>query len=182
MSEGRSVGWDYRFFPIPVRIGKGLYRSTVYEALEGAVDYWNTTSGVSLFTYEEVPSTDVRLVYPDHAIGTIVVEMYNLQSTPIDPVVGLNRKALSERAPSLIVASHIALDDNPTESRMMEILVHELGHALGLLHDPGDMLSIMYPSILAHRQLYYVQPEDLMFVRGQVLRSCSPLETLTCDW
>lgn len=63
---------------------------------------------------------------------------------------------------------HIFIRPDLSEYLMTNVLVHELGHALGLNHDEDDPFSIMYPYTNEYLEEQSITEEDAAYVRGMM--------------
>ncbi len=89
-----------------------------------AVKYWNDSAGFELFTQAE----------HDNASFQIAISMRKCEKT-----TALGQTLLFDKQGTQRVYIEIC------NFEQYEVLVHELGHALGLQHDSGNRRSVMYP-------------------------------------
>lgn len=158
-SSGQLVHWTENRFPLQVMMDDSI--SLVdFVHLNIAMERWNTQVGHQVFEFVRSDTADVlvtRADIPDREPGV--------------QFQGLAR--LSEFGGEAINC-RIWIDTDTTINETSVVLIHELGHCLGLTHDgwPG---SIMYAH--AVESGYVLMADDIEFVRWQIAGQSSLLGT-----
>jgi hypothetical protein len=170
---GANFHWQSENFPIPVYIHPNMDTERQLGLLV-AIDYWNEQVGSDVFVGMIAP-----LDWPMfEANGFVPVRGY---LSVEDGVLGLSSRGLQENGVAVVSlrtghrelrgeihSARITIGTHVSDWReSAAILVHELGHSLGLAHDGNDEMSLMYYSATISPD-QVLQQEDIEYVRGQV--------------
>lgn len=165
MRSGAFRYWAAEDFPIRIRIDDAIDHRYIV-GLRAAVDRWNYLVGVDFLRVILVDHS--QLWAADHCINVRERELGSSQRHK--EVWGLNRPWLTSEG--RVLRSLVEFDLDLPEHAIFEVALHELGHALGLLHDEGDSDSIMYPYIAD----YWGQ--ELTMEDVEAIRSYVPIQRL----
>jgi hypothetical protein len=132
-----------------------------------AIMRWNDAVGYDVFYIERIVDWTWIGFYETYPRGTIPVTMMELGSTRDGRTqLGLCQYTTSLRVPGMMIHARILIDDDLTRhGDLVSVFVHELGHSVGLTHDP-NIESIMFPEALS--SLKRLMPDDIEYVRSQV--------------
>jgi len=150
--NGYEAYWAEESFPIVVVVYENDPEDFQAAVLD-AIDVWNQTVGVQVFT-------PVRMNYLNQVptgcgwIATIAVDELEFAGYWTGKFVGQT---------SQLCKGQISILKNVKPSNVFKVYVHELGHALGLAHDPGDKRSIMYPTVYTNAP-QFIMPDDTLAV------------------
>lgn len=166
-SLGAPFHWDSRLFPIPVHVDDTLdpeIKMDVYRA----IGWWNMTVGQSVFTYTEVDTCDLSFWEPG-LYGVVGLTSQTLGVARSGHVIlGEAELFLSSHSGPMTgntTAALVHLSPLAVGERRYYVILHELGHVLGLEHDRSDT-SLMFPTM--DHILFELQAADLQYVRDQV--------------
>lgn len=166
--HGRNIYWTASDFPIYILIDDQL-DDTLVSSIDLAVYEWNYQVGFSLFVTDIY---DFREPAP-RTSGFIAVSQKDLGKSPRNPeanVLGLASPYLHESS-SHIKAVQVWYDDSITADNALLIMLHELGHALGLAHD-NDCSSIMHPHVVnCSSPEIVIKEEDITRIRNMRFRT-----------
>ena len=129
-------------YPIRVAAYPELVGTTV-----AAIEVWNDWVGFDLFSYSHYdPEADIIVVpdYNQHPRIRAYASHYKLE----------------QRLRGLITTYPVAFDS-------VETMAHELGHIVGLAHDPDNIRSIMYPN--SGRNVPWLEDIDRAIIRDLYL-------------
>ena len=127
--------------PLVVYANTNMYLRTLH-----AIGVWNTELGFEMFVLK--PFLAAPLAQAD-----VLVVQGGVHRRWLG-VTSWRKRPVSKALQSIVVIFSAGGPDT---------LVHELGHAIGLAHDPDDFRSIMYPN--NSRPLPKIQTQDLAVLR-----------------
>lgn len=162
---GRPITWHPRSFPITVVISTEFDDYEVRTIIKG-IEYWNEQVGHRILSPVVSGSNSVRL--PRNQIVVIKQNIpHNCQRQTLGLTTWLRRRIRTgENVTTNIVASRVIINKNHRHDRTyLRTAVHEIGHALGLLHDKNRN-SVIYPAILSSD--WFIEPEDIVVIRNAV--------------
>jgi hypothetical protein len=119
-----------------------------YEAtIEGAFEQWAAASGLKFEEVSDSTSADIRLGWSSFDPTTSGVLGYTALKAKAgvaqaDTLIGLENPTED----ALVTGSNGQLAYSGTQTELSQLVLHEIGHALGLADD-SDVNSIMYPTL-----------------------------------
>lgn len=155
-----SLRWQAQSFPLEVVVDR-RFSSEQQDALQEAILDWNEAVGSDVFTLQrEIDWWDSEIQNPH--TNTIYVLLADIPDDPPSVIQGLSivhdDSCYIDRA---LVFFDVAVPDGDA----MLVFMHELGHTLGLAHDPDWQPSIMYP--YANTSGGRILMDDINFVRWE---------------
>jgi hypothetical protein len=157
--------WEPDSFPVEILIDTSMDMNAQMSVLD-AVEQWNSEVGRDLF----VPVSYIAGTTPTRQCGWIIIAQIDIQGEPFNTPEnwdafhqGSFKGSSSKFCGGLIVFDQ---DLNNRPEWLAPIAVHELGHGLGLAHDPGDPRSIMYPHVRNMPQPQVIRSNDIIRVQS----------------
>ncbi|MFD1672599.1 matrixin family metalloprotease [Agrilactobacillus yilanensis] len=125
-------------------------------AAKQAADWWNQLAGRTLITVQTNQGTqaDVYLAYVDN------------KYLGFSGLTGTNH---------LLLINQAIFSENESSNDVTNILIHELGHALGLAHAPQDYNDVMSPKQVATGELKTASNYDRAALKASFTRMNSAL-------
>lgn len=142
--NGAEHHWAPSAFPLQLRWLEG---SSWEEALVAAASFWNAALGENVFEIGAIVNSDIRTWDSSGPRGVVFVRGVEQRSFAEKDTLATAR---NETAPSgqihYAVVSFCAVCV-PSEDGREEVMIHELGHVLGLEHDTMLPESRMFPKV-----------------------------------
>lgn len=177
---GIPILWEHHFFPIQVAVDP-LMRDRQKNVVKQAISVWNSTTGLSVFTYIE-GNNKKNSDNETSNNGVIWINEEVLEKNECgNQLYGLAQRFYKRNLSGIrmfIVGGKIRLHNNIPPDRELNTAIHELGHILGFQHD-SEISSVMYPYILKN-QKSCISNEDKEHVVGMIL-NLSPKPILILD-
>lgn len=149
---GKPRHWYVTDFPLTVHALNGSAEQQ--KALRAALEYWNAQIGKPVFRW----GTKGKNVIP--------VSFQKIEILPGKQIAGFGPSSVD--VAGHMVYALVLIDNTLPEKVLPTVVIHELGHVLGLAHDEDNELSMMHPTGLG----FVLWPNDLAFVRSQ-LQECN---------
>ena len=168
--DGEPSRWRRTAFPITLRIPVDQFEDYEAVALGDAIVAWEDAVGYQLFTVEWTTSNDPMILGDNWELDTIIVNKRNLGKNGEGmKIYGLAWPIPWELFNYFLLSGRIELDYSlRTHDQLERVFAHELGHMLGLAHDPDDQKSIMYNYTVVVGGEVFIQDPDVAFVRSQL--------------
>lgn len=160
-SNSDCLFWSFSSFPLVIKLHPDIAVHKKF-AVKLAAEIWNTTVEQEVFIVAETFSSHVT----EYSYGVISFSLAEALAPVSDQrIIGKSyprhfSTGLTIRC-DVFVLQEI---ENPLELSL--VVVHELGHCLGLGHDEKDVLSIMHPRISLSEKL--IASDDIAYVREQM--------------
>lgn len=158
-----EVYWEAKYFPLSVFVDKSMPDHVILGVYE-AVEDWNTAAGIPVF----VPILVDFMERLPEGCGWIAAVYKDIETD------GLWR-GVEKPGTSKLCAGEVILDYGVLVGHSAKLYTHELGHALGLAHDPGDKRSIMHPIVYSDYP-QYIMPDDMVSVKEMVVGQFRPMK------
>lgn len=162
--------WENATFPLVVQIDVSMNQAFQADVIE-AVNQWNEAIGTVVFEYEKIDIQDhiIEGQIQRPADGTIL--LYSMELGRVangELVLGLTQRFYRGGYMSSCV---VWLDDDLLLEETYGVMLHELGHVLGLGHD-DDQASIMHLHPLMGSG--DIMPDDVLYVQDQLRNQALP--------
>ncbi|MEW4569284.1 matrixin family metalloprotease [Tautonia sp. JC769] len=176
---GHVVTVSYRFTSLP-DAGDALTPDQVRQIIQLGCDCWTSVCGIRFEVIPDFDRADIYLIDPriDGQHGTLA-DMYLPGPGPVGPPVRCQGRF--DRAESWAV--HLPGQSIPPRAiDLLDVWIHELGHGIGMDHEPGhgqERLNPMYshfPHMLSHGR-HWVGPKDTATVQRVYGKPAAPPPT-----
>lgn len=149
MVAKHKAHWNKEDFPIVVAVDQFIdYQSK--DKFVKAIKQWNKSVSTEDEPVFVVQFLDLKEPYLQNVCGFIIISIEQIHGEPFNKPpewdayhIGYSHKDGQGR----FCRGRIRVDTDMPIEWHKEIMVHELGHGLGLAHDDENMMSIMYPII-----------------------------------
>ena len=157
-----EVYWEAKYFPIEVFVDTTMPNFAILGVYE-AVSVWNGAIGKPVFVISPV---DFMEELP-RGCGWIAAVYKEIHTD------GLWR-GIQKEGTSQLCMGEVSINEGSPWVYTGKLYTHELGHGLGLAHDPGDKRSIMHQTVYSDYP-QYVMPDDVASVRKMMDNTFSPM-------
>ena len=155
--------WEAKYFPLTVYIDAGS-PEYVIQGAKDAITMWNFRVGTDVLSFEEMNFLENLPA----GCGWIAAAQVTDQASS-----GLWRGVYKDGT-SKLCNGQVSVRNGVNDHNITKLFMHELGHAFGLAHDPGDRRSIMYPTVYTDFP-QYIMPDDARSVLGMSMGIFAPL-------
>lgn len=165
--------WTPDVLPIAVNVDRDMTLLARNE-IAHAIQTWNEAVGMEIFRYVDFDiQTMIMAGDPDiPGYGKVNVYRTELGRLPNgDYVLGLTTRFGITRSSYHMQSALVRLDDDLSFGQFYPVMLHELGHVLGLTHD-ATTNSIMYHRCLESEGL--IEEDDAQWIRGMFRSPFSP--------
>lgn len=163
---GQAMYWLARDMKFHLRfVVDPTISSEVYLSIYAAALTWNEVLGHEVFTfvpkdgelYTSVPILFSKELYKESCVKDCV-----------DDPNTLARTAISFAPSGRMFGAHMEFRHTVTPDSAGKLALHEMGHLLGLNHDPWDKDSIMYPGMRDMSSTPGVRMDDLAYITSML--------------
>lgn len=146
--KGKPRHWYKSDFPIQL-VPSGVVTKDEMSAVREAAMSWNVVAGFEVFTLEGKSKSLVPVFFSKIAIA------------PGKEIAGFGPSSVDKDGH---INHALVLIDPDLKSHVLDsVVTHELGHVLGLQHDPDNEFSIMHP----HGLGLVVWPDDAAYIKSE---------------
>ena len=171
--QGNEISMNTEYLPFSVFYDEDIPIIAVNPLFE-AVRYINSTFNIDIFLlpskWERTAIGDIIPAYAPK--GTVFV--HGATDLETNDGLGETRHNIASDKKTIESADITILNSLSIDKEMYKfIIIHELGHVIGLAHD-GDPCSIMYPSVNpienedGQLPTYFCEPEDRKFTQHDI--------------
>lgn len=174
----RSISWDFAAVTLPQDqagqpFSNAITRQDAQAVISTAFEAWSRATGLQfVYAPQDSASVDIRIGWgvlaPPTATGREIGETdYSYYTATNNFAPDVLVRLLDPTQLALSTSSGTLAYNDPDATTLYQIALHEIGHAIGLAHDPIDPDAVMYPYVSGlNRQLAPVDMQGAQAIYG----------------